>query len=180
MKERKFKQDWVTETRTDEKTGKEKRVPVYRGPLFENPAGGGKRELILRALPPWAGFLLLLLLYFRLDFPGARVLYVFLPAALSLFPCLYWAMGLWTLFRAPRRMTRVQKETGVGRVLRSAAGCAVLILAALAGVLVFLFSGGDAAREWPGALMLLAAGALAFGTAAYFRGIFRRLEEKSA
>ena len=39
-------------------------------------------------------------------------------------------MGLWTLFRAPRRMTRVQKETGVGRVLRSAAGCAVLILAA--------------------------------------------------
>ena len=79
-----------------------------------------------------------------------------------------------------KRMTRVQKETGVGRVLRSAAGCAVLILAALAGVLVFLFSGGDAAREWPGALMLLAAGALAFGTAAYFRGIFRRLEEKNA
>ena len=49
MKERKFKQDWVTETRTDEKTGKEKRVPVYRGPLFEDPAGGGKR-----LWNPWA------------------------------------------------------------------------------------------------------------------------------
>ena len=30
MKERKYKEDWVNETRFDEKTGREKRVPVYR------------------------------------------------------------------------------------------------------------------------------------------------------
>ena len=177
MKERKYKQDWVTETRVNDRTGKEKQVPVYRGPFFEDPFEGRKRERILAGLLPWVGYLLLLILYFRLDFPGSRVLYVFLPAALSLFPCLYWAMGLWSLLRAPERMTRLQKETGFGRVLRSAAGCAILMLAAVIGEAVYLLSGAEVSREGPGALMLLAGAGLAVGTAAVFRRAFRQLEK---
>ena len=177
MKERRYKEDWVNETRFDEQ-GKEKRIPVYRGSLFALPPGQEKRKLIQAALLPWIGYLALLILYFRLDFPGARVLYVFLPAALALFPCLYWAMGLWALYRAPDRMTRLQKENGIGRILRSAAGCAIFSCAALVGEVIFLLSGGDAAREWPGLLLLLAAGVLALGTVKYFRTVHSQLSEK--
>ena len=177
MKERKYKEDWVNETRFDER-GKEKRVPVYRGPLFSLPSGQDKRKLLLSALLPWAVYLVLLLLYFRLDFPGARVLYVFLPAALGLFPCVYWAMGIWGLYRAPDSMTRLQKENGIGRILRSAAGCTVFSAAALVGEAVFLLSSGNASREWPGILMLAASAALAFTAASRYRELNRRLSEE--
>jgi hypothetical protein len=75
-------------------------------------------------------------------------------------------------------MTRVQKETGIGRVLRSSAACLILSCAALIGELVFLLAGGDAAREWPGLLMLAAAAVLAFGTVSQFRNAYRRLSEE--
>lgn len=177
MKERRYKEDWVNKTRFDE-NGKEKRVPVYRGPLFSLPSGQDKRELLLSALLPWIVYLVLLLLYFRLDFPGARVLYVFLPAALGLFPCVYWAMGIWGVYRAPDRMTRLQKENGIGRVLRSAAGCTVFSAAALVGEAVFLLSSGDASLEWPGILMLAASAVLAFTAVSHYRAVHRQLSEE--
>lgn len=177
MKERRYKEDWVNKTRFDE-NGKEKRVPVYRGPLFSLPSGQDKRKLLLSALLPWAVYLVLLLLYFRLDFPGARVLYVFLPAALGLFPCVYWAMGIWGVYRAPDRMTRLQKENGIGRVLRSAAGCTFCAAAALVGEAVFLILSGNASREWPGALMLAASAAMAFTAASRYRTLHRQLPEE--
>ncbi len=177
MKERKYKGDWVNETRFDEQ-GREKRVPVYRACLFTLRPGKEKLKLLLYALLPWIGYLALLILFFRLDFPGARVLYVFLPAALGLFPCLYWAMGVWALYRAPEQMTRLQKENGVGRVLRSAAGCTVFSCAAVIGEIIFMLSGGSASREWPGLLMLLACAVFALGTAGYFRTVHAQLSEK--
>ncbi len=177
MKERKYKEDWVNETRVDER-GKEKRIPVYRGSLFALPRGQNKKRLLLSALLAWIGYVTLLILYFRLDYPGARVLYVFLPAALSLFPCLYWAMGIWGLYRAPDAMTRLRKENGIGRVLRSAAGCAILSCAVLIGEAVFLLSGGNPAQEWPGILMLLTAAILAFSTVKIFRTVHGQLSEK--
>lgn len=179
MKERKYKEDWINETRFDDR-GREKRVPVYRGAWFTAPEGTDRRKLLITAALPWLMYLALILLYFLLNFPGTRVLYVFLPAALGLFPCLYWAMGIWGVFRAPEKMTRLQKENGIGRVLRSAAGCAVCSGGALIGEAVFLFSGGQAAREWPGAAMLLAAALLAFGTAKAFRNVNRQLSEKGS
>ncbi len=180
MKERKYKEDWVNETRFDAR-GKEKRVPVYRGSLFSLPSGQKKQKLLLGTVLPWAAYLVLLLLYFRMDFPAGRVLYVFLPAALGLFPCLYWVMGIWSLYRAPDRMTRLQKENGIGRILRSAAGCTVCSAAALVGEAVWLISSGDASREWPGALMLAAAAVLAFTAASHYRTVHRQLsEERSA
>ena len=107
MKERKYKEDWVNETRFDDK-GREKRVPVYRGDWFGLAPGQVKRRLLAEALLPWVGFIALVLLYFRLNFPGSTVLYVFLPAALSLFPALYWVLGIAGFFRAGEKMTRLQ------------------------------------------------------------------------
>ncbi len=176
MKERKYKEDWINETRIDEK-GREKRVPVYRGPVFETAPGQEKKKLLLPAFLFWIAYLILLILYFRLDFPGARILYVFLPAALGIFPGLYWAMGIWGLFRAPDKMTRVQKETGIGRVLRSAAACTVFACAALIGEIVFLFSSGNVSREWPGTLMLAACAVLAACAAYLFRNAYHHLAE---
>ena len=75
MKERKYKEDWVNETRFDEKTGREKRVPVYRGDWYHLSGDRTKRKLLLEALLPWIGFVALILAYYKLNFPGATVLY---------------------------------------------------------------------------------------------------------
>ena len=61
MKERKYKDDWVNETRFDEKTGREKRVPVYRGDWYHLSGDRTKRKLLLEALLPWIGFVALIL-----------------------------------------------------------------------------------------------------------------------
>ena len=169
MKERKYKEDWVNETRFDEKTGKEKRVPVYRGDWFHFSAGQTKRRLLPEALLPWIGFTALILLYLKLNFPGATVLYVFIPAGLSLFPALYWFLGIVAFFRTDDKMTRLQKENGIGRILRSSAGCAIFSVAALLGNIIFLFAGSRAEKEWPGTLMLLMALLLACFTVSCFR-----------
>lgn len=178
MKERKYKEDWVNETRLNEKNGRPLVVPVYKGPWFERQDGSGKSALLLRAAAPLTVFLILIILYFRLDFPGATTLYVFLPAALSLFPALYWAFGVWGIFRSPDRMTRLQAENGVGRVLRSSAGCLILSGCALVGDMVLLLTGGNAAREWPGSLILLTAAGLSLFTVQYFRSVRRSLSRK--
>lgn len=169
MKERKYKEDWVNETRFDE-NGREKRVPVYRGDWFRLSQEQTKRKLLLEALLPWIGYVALILLYLKLNFPGATVMYVFLPAGLSLFPALYWLLGIAGLFRADEKMTRLQKENGLGRILRSAAGCAICCAAALVGDLVFLLIGHQSEKEWHGTLMLLTAVLLACFTVSRFRG----------
>ena len=179
MKERKYKEDWVNETRIDDTTGKERRVPVYRGPVFRRMTGQERGSMLAWAFFPWLFFITLILLYFKLFFPGSTVLYVFLPAALSLFPALYWALGIWTAFRSgrdgkqkglrERTMTRLEKENGIGRVLRSAAGCMICAAAAVVGDIVFLLLSGQAAAELPGTAMLLAAALTALGTMNQFR-----------
>ena len=82
------------------------------------------------------------------------------------------------MLRAPGKMTRLQKETGIGRVLRSSAACAAFSCASLLGEAIFLFSGGNTAREWPGMLMLLASAVLAFGTVRIFRSLNQLLSEE--
>ena len=170
MKERKYKEDWYNQTSFDEKSGREKRTPVYRGDWFRLAGGQSGRSLLPEALLPWIGFAALVLAYFKINFPGATVLYVFLPLGLSLFPALYWMMGIAALFRLPEKMTRLQKENGLGRILRSSAGCAVFTFAALLGDCVSLLAGSRAQEEWPGTLMLLLAAALACFTVRRFRG----------
>ena len=79
-------------------------------------------------------------------------------------------MGIAGLYRAPDKMTRLQKENGLGRILRSSAGCAIFTFAALLGDCVFLLAGSRAREEWPGTLMLLLAAALSCFTVRRFRG----------
>lgn len=177
MKERKYKDDWYNEVSLDDR-GKEKRTPVYRGAWFRLPAGQEKKALLPWACVPWMCCIALILLYFRLDFPGARMLYVFLPAALTLFPGLYWLLGIVSLFRAPQKMTRLQKENSVGRILRSAAGCTVCLCAALLGDLVLLCTG--VSGEWPGTLMLLVAALTAFTALRFFRAVVQDLSEEGS
>ncbi len=162
--------DWVNETRFDERTGKEKRVPVYRGEYYRFDESLFPRS---RRIPEGTGgcalFLLPLVLWFLLDFPATRVLYVFLPAALGLFPAVYWILGLLTLFSAPEKMTRLQKEKGPARMLRCAAACALLAAMASLGDLVYLLSSAPPRPEWPGLLLLLCAALSAFLSALRFR-----------
>ena len=178
MKERKYKDDWVNETRLNEKTGRPKVVPVYRGPWFERKEGAGKNTLLLYAGLPLLGVLILLLLYLRLGFPGVTTLYVFLPAALALFPALYWLLGIWGIFRSPERMTRLQKENGIGRVLRSSAACMILTGCAVIGDIILLLSGGKTGPEWPGSLMLAGACTVSIFAFRYFRAVYNTLSEK--
>lgn len=177
MKEKRYMEDWKTETRLD-RNGKETQVPVYRGVWYILDEKTGRKGLAWRAALPCGAFLILLILYFRLNFPGATVLYVFLPAALGLFPGLYWALGTFGVARAPREMTRLQKENGIGRVLRSSAGCAVCALAAVAGDAVLILVKGEGPREWPGMLLLFAAACVALAAMRYFRGVIGSLAER--
>ncbi len=178
MKERKYKEDWVNETRLNEKNGRPVVVPVYRGDWFERGDGSGKTALLLRAGLPLLFLLVLLILYFRLDFPGATTMYVFLPAALALFPALYWIFGVWSVFRSPDRMTRLQMENSLGRILRSSVACLILAGCALVGDVILLVSGGEADREWPGFLMLAAACCLCLFSSRYFRFVRNNLRRK--
>lgn len=175
MKERKYKEDWSLQEDWDAKN-RPRRTPVYRGPVYRTPES--RRTLLVRSAVPWVFWLILLVLYFRLNFPGATVLYVFLPAALALFPGLYWLLGIWGILRAPREMTRLQKENSIGRVLRSAAGCAILNLAALIGDLILVLTGPLFPQEWPGMALLACSLMIAIFTAGFFRDADRRLQEE--
>lgn len=179
MKERKYKEDWVNETRFDDK-GREKRVPVYKGAWYvSDGAGGGKARQALTAGLSCLAYWALLLVYFLLNFPGATTLAVFLPAGLSLFPGLYWALGAFAVFRAPEKMTRLQKENGPGRVLRSSAACCALMLLAALCDGVFVVFQGKAQAEWPGLLILLSAACVGCFALRYFRDVLNHLAERS-
>lgn len=177
MKERKYKEDWKNEMRIDDR-GREKRVPVYRGSWYNLPAGKSAKSLLPQAVLLLALYLGMLVAWFIVDFPGTRILYVFLPAAVSLFPCLYWVLGVWGLYRAPQKMTRLQKENSVGRILRSAAGCAIFSVCALVGDIVYLFAGSDPSGEWPGTILLLCAAASAVIAVSVFRNMNRGISEE--
>ncbi len=158
----------------DEK-GREKQVPVYRGDyFFFDPSLAPKKERNAWAVAGCALWLLPVVLWFLMDFPGTRCLYVFLPAALGLFPAFYWILGAFFLLWAPVRMNRAQKEKGPARVLRCAAACAFFSAMASLGDLIFLFTSAPARPEWPGLLLLLCSALAALATALRFRLLLQR------
>ena len=155
MKEKRYMEDWVNRTHIDDR-GREKRTPEYRGDWYSwgTDSGAFRRKALLGCVLSMA----LIIVYFLLDFPGGRMLYVFLPLGLALFPGMYWGMGVWSVFHAPNPMTRLQKEKGLSRVLRCSAAVMILMLAAAVGEIVFMVRDGKAALEWPGLLLIAAAG----------------------
>ena len=177
MKERKYKNDWINERRLDPKTGREKTVPVYKGTYYrtEKPEDVRKQAVVSGVLTLL--LLALLFIYFRLDYPGTRTMYVFLPASLSLFPCLYGLMGCFSSFFGPAKMTRTDRETGAGRVLRSAAGCAIFLGIACLGDLLFLLFFQAPEPERIGILFLIASFLVALFLAFYAHRVYLGIKE---
>ena len=79
----------------------------------------------------------------------------------AVLPLLYAVLGAVNMLRYTGKMTRVQKETGIARLLRSLMGSGVLTAMALLGDVVFMARNGFAG-EVLAALCLLAASGCAF------------------
>ena len=147
MKERKLKEDYILKTQISS-SGREKQVPVYRGEWFTTGSQiSPAKAAAIRA--PW--FLLALLplvIYLFLNVPSTRCMYVLLPAICGLLPCFYWGMGLFSFRKTKLPMTRLQKEKGPGRMVRSSFGSMIITAATILGELVFIFFfGGDRQEE---------------------------------
>lgn len=177
MKERKYKEDYGFRTFFTDK-GREKREAVYQGDYFR--FSGGPAEC--KTARAWALgtaclFLLFYLIYMRLNTPSGRCMYVMPVSACALLPFVYWCMGLFTLYRAPEKMTRLQKENGIGRVLRSSIGCTVLLFIACIGdVLYILIALKDrAGAELPGFALLCCAAVVALGCFLKARECYNRI-----
>ena len=137
MKERKRKEDYSLKTEIDS-SGRARQVPVYHGSWYHTPEDKSS-ALLSAALLPWLLlFWLPMVFYLCLNVPSTRCMYVLLPAILSLVPGFYWGLGLWSFFRSPMPMTRLQKEKGPDRILKSSLGSMVFSAAALTGDLIFI------------------------------------------
>ena len=176
MKERKYKEDYGFETYFDNK-GREKRRAVYKGEWFTM----DKRDenLRVRALFPFILCAAAYLVYMRLNTPSGRCMYVLPVAACALIPLVYWAIGLFTLWRIPGKMTRLQKETGPGRLLRSSVGCSVLLSIACVGDIIFMLASPTARQngEITGFIFLAIAAASAMGGFIRARESYNRIRK---
>lgn len=179
MKERRYKEDYGLETYFDEK-GREKRRAVYKGEWFAPDDRDVRFKY--RAPIPFALCAAAYLIYMKLNTPSGRCMYVLPLAACALIPLVYWAMGIVALWRNPDTLTRLQKETGPGRVLRSAVGCGVLLSMAVIGDLIFLFTSPAARQngELPGLALLAIAAACALGGFIRARDMFNRIKKANA
>lgn len=177
MKERKYKEDYGFSTTMDHR-GREKREAVYRGDWYSYQGGGqtGSRTRIV-SLILLAFCVAFFLIYMKLNSPSSRCMYVMPLAACALAPLAYWGMGVFAMWRAPERMTRLQKENGAGRVLRSSVGCAVLLGMACVGDLLFMLFSLKArfSEELLAFAMLLCAAMCAMGCFLRIREVYNQM-----
>lgn len=166
MKERKYKESYRLTNQVDPRTGRERRRAEYVGEYYRFPAGSpAPRRRAVRLAAPLALYWAAALVYMKTAGVTGRCIYALPPFLLSLFPGVYGLMGLYALLRAPERMTVVQRENGVGRLMRSGLGCGVFAsLGAIGGAICLC-----AARGWAAAWHepLLAAAAAAGGWALF-------------
>ncbi len=177
MKERKYKEDYGFRYFADHR-GKEKREAVYQGDFFVYEGGAPARKRALtESLALGALFAALYFIYMKLRTPSSGCMYVLPVAACALVVLAYWAMGVFTLWRAPLKVTRLQKENGVGRVLRSSVGCAVLLgMACVGDILFMLLSLKERfVEELPGFALLACAGMAAMGCFLRARETYKKL-----
>ena len=176
MKERKYRDRYEIVTRTDPRTGREKRTARYTGEYYRFPEGSARSRAIL----PGAAlglYWLLALGYLRFGRATSHCLYALPPFLLGLVPGFYGLMGLWTLLRAPERMTVVDRENGPGRLTRSCLGCGAFSALGAAGGMVFLTTAGQWAAGWLDALLSSAAAACAWVGFAASRRAYRAMEK---
>lgn len=161
MKERKYKEEYKLETQLDVKTGKPKQIPVYMGDHYR--LGEEKKGVALACILPLFAYLALYAAYMLLDSASARCIYVMPIAACATIPTLYALLGAVSALRAPEKMTRVQRETGVGRVMRSMMGCGVITALAVIGDAAFVLQNGMAGEGAAFALLVGASAAAWWG-----------------
>lgn len=172
MKERKYKEEYKLVTRLDEKTGKPKQIPVYIGDYYETAAD--RRTMALDCLPWLAGFIACYGVYMALSSPSSYCIYVLPFACCAIIPLLYACIGAMNALRLKGKMTRVQKETGIARLMRSFIGCSVFTALAVLGDVIFMFRNGFAG-EWLAALLLAAASVSAWSGFARMRRIYNAM-----
>lgn len=174
MKERKYKEDYGFETYFDNK-GREKRRAVYQGDWYHMHAQDARFKF--QALISLGLCLCAYLIYMKLNSPSGRCMYVLPLAACALIPLAYWAMGVIAIFRNPEKMTRLQKENGPGRALRSALGCSILLGVASIGDVIFIFSSSTAREngEWLGLGLLFLSTICAIGGFIRCRDAYNRI-----
>lgn len=176
MKERKFKNDYQIEVTMDEK-GRDKRRAVYRGKWYQlDLSRAEKKQLGFFSIGALLLFAICYILYMKLSTPSSRCMYVLPVAAAGLMPAAYWIMGLYSMLRAPERMTSVQKEKGIGRVMRSAMGCMLMTGAAAAGDVIFLLSGNALRTEWPGLALLCCCALAGAGCFLRVKAIYNKIK----
>ena len=148
MKERRYREAYRIVTRRDQKSGRERREAEYAGERYRFPEGTpGPRSRALKRAVPLALFWLAALAYLKTAGITGRCMYALPPFLPALFPGVYGLMGLAAMLRAPDTMTVVQRENGVGRLMRCGLGCGVFAAAGTAGGVVCLCL----ARAWAGA-----------------------------
>ncbi len=176
VKERKYKDRYEIVTSVDPRTGREKRSARYAGEYYRFPDGTAKA----RATWPGAAvalYWLLALVYLRFGRATSHCIYALPPFLIGLVPGFYALMGLFTLLRAPERMTVVQRENGPGRLTRSSLGCGVFGALGAAGGAVFLTLSGQWAAGWVDALLMVGAAACAWCGFAVSRRIYHSMEK---
>jgi len=174
MKERKYKEEYKLVTKLDEKTGKPKQIPVYMGDYYAYAQGVSRRGLALASLPGLAAFIALYGVYMALSSPSSYCIYVLPFACCAIIPLLYACIGAVNMLRFTGKMTRVQKETGVARLLRSFIGCGVFTALAVLGDMIFMLRNGFAG-EGLAALLLLASSVSAWYGFACMRRVVNAL-----
>lgn len=156
--------------------GEGKASAEYAGAYYAFPDPTGKRRAA-RLAAPVAAYWLAAPAYLKTAGVTGRTIYALVPFMLGLFPGVYALMGLFSMARAPARMTVVQRENGVGRVLRSALGCGVFSALGAIGAIVRLSLGGDWAAGWHEPMLMAIAACAGFTAFALARRDFRALRE---
>ena len=171
MKERKYKEDYRIEVTMDER-GRDRRRAVYQGDDFYLPENTRRGWTYAGMLAVYAA---LYLAYMMLNSPGSHCIYVLPIAACAVIPSAYWTMGLISMLRAPQKMTSTQKEKGIGRVMRSAMGCMILLLTTCVGDVIFMARMGNWSAELPAFALLACAGMTALGAFRYVKGVYNAI-----
>lgn len=177
MKERKYKESYRFVTRIDEKSGRERRSAEYIGEYFRFPAlSPAPRRRAARLAAPLALYWAAALAYMKTAGITGRCIYALPPFMLGLFPGVYGLMGLYAMLRAPERMTIVQRENGVGRLMRNGLGCGVFASLGAVGGAICLCAANGWASGWHEPLLALAAAAGGWALFTLARRDYRALE----
>ncbi len=178
MKERRYRNHYRLVTDVNPKTGRLREVAEYAGDYYRFPWDAASvRRQALRIGAAVGLFWALSIAHLRFSRATSHCMYALVPFMLGLLPGAYAIMGLWTTLRLRERMTVVQKESGPGRLVRSALGCGVCSALGAVGCAVFLSVGSQWTDSWAEPLIAAAASAAAWVAFGMSRRFYKSIEK---